>query len=373
MLMNACSDTGSKATGMATELTDNIQLCLGAWFAREKRDLPWRGMRDPYAIWISEVMLQQTQVKTVSTYFTRFLRRFPDVNHLARADLQEVLKQWEGLGYYTRARNLHQSAAIIANQMGGRIPEDWNVFRGLPGVGDYIAAAVMSIAFGKPFAVVDGNVKRVLSRLFGMDDPVNQAASKKNFQHTADELLDRNHPGDHNQALMELGALICTPRNPQCRRCPINHNCRALKEDSVDRYPRRVPRVRTPQQHLVVCLVRKNGRFLIVKRPAEGLLGGMWELPGGPLRPDEESAAACSRLMGQTVGLKITGSESIAVVRHAYSHFRIIMEVFVCDWLQGRVRCHGPADFQWIEPNQIGHFPIHRAVLKAWPTIREHV
>ncbi len=371
--MNACSDTVLKTTGMSAELTDDIQLCLRAWFAREKRDLPWRGMQDPYAIWISEVMLQQTQVKTVSTYFNRFLRRFPDVIRLARADLQEVLKQWEGLGYYTRARNLHQSAAIIVNQVDGRIPADWNVFRGLPGVGDYIASAVMSIAFGKPFAVVDGNVKRVISRLFGMDDPVNQAASKKKFQHTADELLDRNHPGDHNQALMELGALICTPRNPQCRRCPISHHCRALKEDSVDRYPRRVPRVRTPQQHLVVCLVRKNGRFLIVRRPAEGLLGGMWELPGGPVRPDEESAAACSRLMGQTVGLEITGSEPITVVRHAYSHFRIVMEVFVCDWLQGRVRCYGPADFQWIEPNQISHFPIHRAVLKAWPKIREYL
>ncbi|MFZ1983631.1 MAG: A/G-specific adenine glycosylase [Desulfatitalea sp.] len=198
-----------------------IRRTLGAWYDTHRRDLPWRYTRDPYAIWVSEVMLQQTQVKTVTPYFQRFMQRFPDVGRLAQADEQSVLKSWEGLGYYSRARHLHQAAQRVVHEWDGRLPSTWPEIRQLPGIGDYIAAAVLSIAFAQPHAVVDGNVKRVLARLLRMATPINAAAGHQLFQAAADRLLDVQDPGRHNQAMMELGALVCTPQTPLCAQCPL--------------------------------------------------------------------------------------------------------------------------------------------------------
>jgi A/G-specific adenine glycosylase len=197
---------------------------LLSWYDVHRRDLPWRRTREPYRIWVSEVMLQQTQVRTAIPFYRRFLQQFPTPAHLARADEQSVLKCWEGLGYYARARNLHRAAARVAAS-GGRVPDEWDAFRALPGVGNYIAAAVLSIAYGRPHAVVDGNVKRVLARLLALDLPVNAPAALRAFQAEAERLLDRRRPGDYNQALMELGALVCTPRAPDCGGCPQDTQC----------------------------------------------------------------------------------------------------------------------------------------------------
>ena len=342
------------------------------WVRKHLRDLPWRiEPRDPYCVWISEIMLQQTQVTTVIPYFRRFTERFPDVQALAQAPLDDVLKLWEGLGYYARARNLHRAAGMLTAGSRGRIPDRWDDFRALPGVGDYIAAAVLSIAFDRPHAVVDGNVKRVLARLLTMAAPTNQAASHTVFQAEADRLLARRRPADFNQAMMELGALVCTPTSPNCLVCPLTRFCAAHRGGTVARYPRRVASRPVPEVQIAVGVVFKNGRVLITRRPEEGLLGGLWEFPGGKLREDESPAEACVREIKEEVNLDVDIEEPLTQVRHAYSHFRIHMHVFRCRFTAGRVRLNGPADHRWVRIADIDRFAFPRANHKFIPLLKQ--
>jgi len=346
---------------------------LIGWYEQTRRELPWRGTRDPYRIWVSEVMLQQTQVKTVLPYYRRFLGRFPRLRDLAQADLEAVLKAWEGLGYYARARNLHRSARRLLQNGSGRIPDSWEEFRILPGVGDYIAAAVLSIAFNRPHAVVDGNVKRVLARLLASDAPVDAVAFQRIFLAAADRLLDRHRPGDFNQAMMELGALVCTPRHPLCDRCPVRRYCSACGSQSVDRYPRRIGSRAVPEQRIAVGVVCKNGRLLITRRPPEGLLGGLWEFPGGKLHEGESPEAACIREIREETGLVVEVEGRLAQIRHAYSHFRIRMQVFCCRFISGRVRLKGASDHRWIRIQDIERFPFPKANHKFIPLLKQRL
>jgi A/G-specific adenine glycosylase len=342
-----------------------IGRCLAAWYAANRRDLPWRQTTDPYGIWISEVMLQQTQVKSVLPYYQRFIRRFPDVFSLSRADFQTVLKLWQGLGYYSRARNMHKAAGIIVAERDGKFPDDWKGARQLPGIGDYIASAVLSIAFGRPHAVADGNVKRVLGRLLQVERPVNLAASHRLYRDLATRLLDREHPGDHNQAMMELGALVCTPRKPDCPQCPVSKFCRALKSGVTQDYPKRIKRLSLPQRHVAVGVVQKKGRILLVQRSEPGLLGGFWEFPGGAVGLDGEPRSACAEQVKGTVNLDISVELHVATVGHTYTHFKLRMEVYLCRWHAGRVFLRGPSGFKWLFPSQIDGLPLHGAMIKA--------
>jgi A/G-specific adenine glycosylase len=346
-----------------------IREALLAWYGASRRRLPWRLTRDPYRIWVSEVMLQQTQVATAVPYYHRFLKRFPDLETLAQADLQEVLKLWEGLGYYARARNLRRAAALVRAEHGGRVPRSWEGFRRLPGVGDYIAAAVLSIAFEAPHAVVDGNVKRVLARLFAIEDAANSAAAKAVFREAAEGLLERRRPGDFNQAVMELGALVCTPRAPRCASCPLGGFCRAHARGEESAYPRRKAPRKVPEALIAVGVVRRNGRLLITRRRPEGLLGGLWEFPGGKVREGEDPRAACARELLEEVGLKVAVGGRLARVRHAYSHLRIVMEVFWCRAPAGRVRLNGPVDFRWVRAQELARYPFPGANRKFMPLI----
>ncbi len=348
-----------------------IRKALGAWYRRNARRLPWRETGDPYRVWLSEVMLQQTQVKTVLPYYDRFTAAFPDVSHLAAADPQVVLKSWEGLGYYRRAHHLMAAARIIAREHGGRLPERRDAFRALPGVGDYIANAVMSIAFGQPYAVVDGNVKRVLARLWQLETPVNRPSAHNRFQALADRLLDRGDPSGHNQAVMELGALVCTPRQPGCNACPVAACCRARQNEAVDRYPRRDPRAKTPEHILVAGMVYKRGKLLIVRRPDQGLLGGLWEFPGGRRLAGETADAACRRAIRDQTGLAVAVDRPVARVKHAYTHFKINLTVWVCHWQAGRVRLKGAAAFRWVHPRELTAFPLPGAMKKALACLPE--
>ncbi|RJQ73311.1 MAG: A/G-specific adenine glycosylase [Desulfobacteraceae bacterium] len=353
---------------IAADLRSTIRHLLSEWYAQCRRDLPWRRTRDPYAIWISEVMLQQTQVNTATPYFRRFLELFPDVQRLARADEQSVLKAWEGLGYYSRARNLWRAARILDTR-GGQVPAEWQTLRQLPGIGDYIAAAVLSIAFGLPYAVVDGNVKRVLARLLCLDTPVNQAKGHRLFQAAADRFLDRRHPGRHNQAVMELGALICGPHKPLCAQCPLGMCCEALQSRSVDQYPRRAERPKVGQQHWAAGVIVKNGRLLLTQRPATGLLAGMWEFPSVRPGPAEDPGQACLAYIRSALGLSVGLRQRIAGVRHAYTHFKLRLDVYLYAWQSGRIRLDGPADFQWVRPDRIERLPLHGAVHKVLPAL----
>ena len=341
------------------------------WYGANHRDLPWRRSNDPYHIWVSEVMLQQTRVDTVLKYYPQFLKKFPNIKKLARADLQAVLKAWEGMGYYARARNLHRAAKAVVKDGRGEIPKTWQAFHDLPGVGDYIAAAVLSIAFDQPHPVVDGNVKRVLARLHKMRARVNRSGSYSRFKEAAARLLDSRQPGIFNQAIMELGALICKPRNPLCAACPLNRRCRAYQTRQVANFPKRQKAKPTPQYHIAVGVVFKNDRVLITRRKAEGLLGGLWEFPGGKIRDGESAQAACLREIKEEVNLRVDINRHLAQIKHAYTHFKIVMEVFCCHYQSGRVKLKGPIAFRWIGFDEFQNYPFPGANHKFIPLLKQ--
>lgn len=348
-----------------------LRKMLIAWYQKNHRKLPWRETSDPYPIWVSEVMLQQTQVKTVIPYYQNFIRRFPTIKKLAGTNLQEVLKAWEGLGYYARARNLHRAAKIILTRHQGKVPDTHQAIRSLPGVGDYIAAAVLSIAYKQPVAVLDGNVKRVLARVFCIKAPVNASAFHKLFQKSADALLDKNQPDVFNQAMMELGALVCHPKTPQCTLCPLAEYCRAFQEDAVEDYPQRIKPIKTPTHHVAVGVILKKGRMLITQRKPDGLLGGLWEFPGGKINKTERAADACLREIKEETNITAEIIEPIATVKHAYTHFKIVMEVFLCKYRSGRVKLSGPVAHRWIRLNELEKYPFPKANHKFFEALKK--
>ena len=349
----------------------NIQQRLLRWYKRHHRSLPWRQTRDPYHIWVSEIMLQQTQVNTVLPYYRKFLKRFPTLNTLADSDLQSVLKAWEGLGYYARARNFHRAAQIVVKEHAGKIPASWKEIKELPGVGDYIAAAILSLVFDLPHAVVDGNVKRVLARLLQIDAPVNHQPFYTIFKQAADRILNTENPGTHNQALMELGAVICKPRSPDCFQCPLKTYCLAYQNVTVSKYPQRKKRDPIPEFHTAVGVVCRNDRLLITQRSTEGLLGGLWEFPGGKVNPDETPKAACVREIKEETNLTVEIESYLTRVRHAYTHFKVKMDVFCCRYVRGQLKLKGPVDYRWIKLEALDAYPLPRANHKFIPHLRE--
>ncbi len=344
------------------------------WYHANRRELPWRQTRNPYAIWISEIMLQQTRTATVVPYFQKFMGRFPDIHTLAEADLHDILKVWEGMGYYARARNLHRAAREIIRHHGGKIPSSFDQLKKLPGIGDYIAAAVSSIAFRNPCPVVDGNVKRVLSRLFLIDAPVNDSRAYKIFYSYALRFVDRetkDHQGIFNQAVMELGALVCKPRNPGCTRCPVAPHCRAVAENKVDQYPGRLKKARPPEYHVAAAVLKKNGKILITRRKPDGHLGGLWEFPGGKVLKNETPEQACIRELGEEVNLEISVDSFLTRIKHAYTHFRIVMDIFNCSVVSGVLKLNGPVDFRWVTAEQLDLYPFPGADRKFMHLVKK--
>lgn len=347
-----------------------IRRPLLRWFDKTARDLPWRKTRDPYAIWISEIMLQQTRVQAAVPYYERFMRRFPTVRKLAGARIDSVLKLWEGLGYYSRARNLHKAAKAIVSRFDGRLPETREELLSLPGIGAYTAGAVASIAFGRREPLVDGNVTRVLCRVFHIREDPRQIEVQKRLWSIAEGLLPISRPGDFNQALMELGSEVCLPRMPQCDACPLRRACLAHLHKEQATLP--VPRQRKsiPCHTVVVGVIERNGRLLIDKRRSEGLLGGLWEFPGGKKRPDESLEEALRREVLEEIGIGIRVEEPIATVDHAYSHFRIRLHAFRCAYVSGTPRCLGCDDVKWVRPGDLGRYAFPAANKKIIRALR---
>ncbi|MBU2512280.1 A/G-specific adenine glycosylase [bacterium] len=341
------------------------------WFETSQRDMPWRQSENPYYIWISEIMLQQTQVKTVIPYFERFVRRFPSVHDLAASSQQDVLKAWEGLGYYTRARNLHNASKILDQDFRGELPGNVEALKKLPGIGDYTSAAIGSIAFNIPIAAVDGNVMRVLSRLFMIRAPINKPSSKKVFQVLASNLLDHLHPGKFNEAVMELGALLCTPKDFRCDLCPVNEFCMACKNKVVVKYPTSDKRAKIPTHRIAIGVVFNNGQFLITRRSQQGLLGGLWEFPGGKLNPVEKPEIACIREIKEETNLEVAVTGHLTQIKHAYTHFKIIMDIYICKYLSGEVVLSSPVDHRWITFDQIKEYPFPKANHKFFPKLEQ--
>jgi A/G-specific adenine glycosylase len=328
------------------------------WYATHARALPWRGARDPYRVWISEIMLQQTQVDTVIPYYRRWLKRFPTLKALAAAPLRDVLALWEGLGYYSRARNLHRAAQRVLADFGGRLPQTVAELRTLPGIGRYTAGAIASIAFNQDVAVLDGNVKRVLARVFNLVDDVSRPAGEKKLWALADRLIPAGRAGDYNQALMDLGATICAPRNPICARCPVNKQCAAQKVGAQNERPITKKKAAVPHYAVAAGIIRQGGRVLIAQRPAHKLLGGLWEFPGGKREAGETLPECLQRELKEELGITVTVGEQRATLKHAFTHFKITLHVFEAVWVAGQPRAIEVAAFKWVWPNQLKNYPM---------------
>jgi A/G-specific adenine glycosylase len=329
------------------------------WYDKHRRHLPWRETQDPYAVWISEIMLQQTQVQTVLPYYRRFLERFPNVETLARAPFGEVLKVWETLGYYARVRNLHNAAGEIAERFGGRIPDRWEEIIRLPGIGRYTAGAILSIAFGRAVPAVDGNVRRVISRLFGIEESVDDEATRERIEDLVRTLVPKRDPGRFNQALMELGAICCMPKTPACPACPIQDDCRARALGLTQRLPVRREKKTIPHREVVAAVIRKGkGRILIVQRPARGLLGSLWKFPGGILNPGESPEEGLARTVREELGIGIRVGSPLIAVKHSYTHFRITLTAYSCT-----LRDATPAGTQrrWAGTGELEELPFSKA------------
>ncbi|MBN1202634.1 MAG: A/G-specific adenine glycosylase [Anaerolineae bacterium] len=334
---------------------------LIVWFEQHKADLPWRRTKDPYAIWLSEIMLQQTQVTTVIGYYQRFITRFPTVEALATAPLDDVLKLWEGLGYYSRAQNLHRAAQMVVERHGGAFPANQKELLNLPGVGRYTAGAVASLAFGLDEPVLDGNVIRVLTRLFDIDDVVGQTATKNMLWNLVARLLPAGRAGVWNEGLMELGRRICTPTSPDCDACPLADHCAARQLGNQHERPVKLPRSKTPHYDVTAAVIRHaDGRLLIAQRPHDGMLGGLWEFPGGKRQPGESLPDCLRREIREELDIEIAVGEQIGTVRHAYSHFRITLYAYACEYLAGEPQATECADWAWVEPGDLDNyaFPV---------------
>jgi A/G-specific adenine glycosylase len=324
--------------------------------------MPWRGHPDPYAVWVSEIMLQQTRVETATPYFERFTDRFPSVATLAAADLQDVLRLWQGLGYYTRARNLHKAAQLVCERHGGKLPDTAAVLRSLPGIGAYTAAAIASICFGEREPVIDGNVLRVVARVLRVDDDVRGRVARQRIEQWLRPLIaGAPVPGDFNQAMMELGALVCMPKAPSCSACPFAEHCLAHTTGDPADYPVKAPARGIPTRAAVGVVLWRNGRILLARRVGERFLGDLWELPGGFCESGESPAATLARTLPAQTGLTPEAPAARGIVRHVYSHFRLELHVFEARGSVGTLPRGASDRLRWVRPSELGHLPLSNA------------
>jgi len=330
---------------------------LLAWYAVNARTLPWRGHPDPYAVWVSEIMLQQTQVDTVSPYFERWMARFPTLEALAAASEQEVLALWEGLGYYSRARNLWRAARQVW-EAGGQMPRTAADLALLPGVGRYTAAAIASMAFGQNEAALDGNIRRVLARIFNVTLPARSPEGERQLWALAQQHLPPGRAGDYNQALMDLGSQICTPRAPACLVCPLQALCQAAALGLQAERPVMSSRPPVPLWTVTAAVIWRADRVLIARRPSRGLLGGLWEFPGGKLEPGETLPEGLRREIAEELAVEIAVGAELGVYRHAYTHFKVVLHAFACTLVTGEPQPQVASELCWALPAELPDFPM---------------
>ncbi len=333
------------------------------WFRANAADLPWRRVRDPYTVWLSEIMLQQTQVQTVIGYFERFVARFPTIAALAAAPLDDVLKLWEGLGYYSRARNLHRAAQEVMVHWGGELPRTARELQSLPGIGRYTAAAIASLAYGEDVPVLDGNVIRVMTRLYNIAEDITQQSTLNRLWELAAALVPAGEAGPYNEALMELGRVICRPRRPACSRCPLQAHCQAYRAGLQEQRPIRARRAPVPHYNVVAGVISgtAQGRYLIARRRPEGLLGGLWEFPGGKQEDGESRPEALQRELKEELDITVEVGEFLVRVRHAFTHFRITLDAYHCRHVSGEPRALGVADFAWVTLEEMAGYAFGKA------------
>ncbi len=336
------------------------------WYDSNHRKLPFRLTNDPYKIWISEIMLQQTQINTVIPYYNNWVKKYPTLNHVAKAKFSELLKRWEGLGYYARCNNFHKSSKIVLHLYKGVIPQDYKQFIALPGVGEYTAAAVLSIAFDQKIPAIDGNVKRIMSRYLGIKN-----TTPKNYKWIKNKLkswIPSQRPGDFNQAMMDLGSIICRPKKPNCNKCPIKKNCVGYLNNNPEKYPIKLVKKKTPNFTVVVGLIWRKDKFYIQKRDINSMLGGLWEFPGGKISNDESLITALEKKVKNECGSEIKVNEKIGVIKHKYSHFSITMHGFNCK--EKSKIAPFEKEHRWINSKQIDQFAFPKANHKLFSIIK---
>jgi A/G-specific adenine glycosylase len=349
---------------------------LAEWHAAQQRLLPWRnapaGRRDPYMVWVCEIMAQQTRLETVRDYFVRWMARFPTVTALAAAEQQEVLKAWEGLGYYARARNLHEASQYVVAEHGGHVPATRRELLALPGIGEYTAGAILSLAYGQPEPILDGNVKRVFSRLADIAEPIEDPAVINNLWAMARAVVGAAEPGEAgavNEGLMELGATVCTPTTPRCLVCPLNAHCRAAALGTQAARPVRRARKAIPHITVAAGVIWQGepyrSKLLIAQRPAAGMLGGLWEFPGGKLDAEDADLASCLRReIREELGIEIEVGAPLTVVRHTFTHFKMTLHALHARHVAGEPQAIGCADWRWVEVGELESYPFPVADLK---------
>ncbi len=344
-------------------LRDTIRRRLLAWYRRSHRDLPWRKSSDPYRVWLSETMLQQTRVETVVPYYERFLARFPDIESLAASDEEDVLRLWAGLGYYARARNFRRAAQAIVRDHGGALPRAAAALAELPGIGRYTVGALRSIAFKEPEAIVDGNVRRVLARLCAAPH-----LSDGDAWRLAGELVSARDPDQWNQALMELGATVCTPRKPACPTCPVAKVCAALSTGRPEDLPVPARRAKPRTVQALAGVLVRRGRVLLLRRPSRGLLGGLWEIPN----VSDQPAEMLVELVRDRTGLRAEPGEALGAIRHSFSHIDLRLEIVRLEDRGGRLAKRARAEARLCGPDELGDLPLSRLMKKALAVSRLH-
>ena len=350
----------------ATALPGNLAPAILRWYRHSRRPLPWRANRDPYRVWVAEVLLQQTRVAQAVPYFERFVRAFPDVGALARAPAERVLKVWQGAGYYARAHRLHAAAQRLERDWGGRIPNTVAELETLPGVGPYIARAVAAIAFGRPCVAMEANGRRVAARWTREEGDVRDPVVRARLERTLVGVLPRTDPGAFNEAVMELGETLCTPVRPRCPDCPVAFACRAYRElDDPGTIPVRTVRPRRPRVRAAVVVLSDRGRWLVQRRPATGLLPGLWEFPGGHIERGERPEDAARRELREETGLSADRWVRLGTVRHAYSHFSVELHAYAARLQGSRVRGDRGGRRRWVTPSEFRRLPVPKATEKV--------
>lgn len=328
------------------------------WYKTHARPLPWRATRDPYAIWVSEIMAQQTRIETVLPYYERWLEQFPTVQALAEAEENQVLKAWEGLGYYSRARNMQKAARLIVTEYHGQLPRSAAELQKLPGIGPYSAAAIASIAFGEPVLAVDGNVRRVGARLFKIDHPLGSRELDQALREHLQGIIPETVPGDFNQALMELGARVCVAGRPRCSECPLQVDCLALQAGVQTSLPVSPERPTVPHYLVTAAVIEEHGKVLLAKRPEQGLLGGMWEYPGGKLEEGETHAQGLQREIMEELGADIEVGKQVGKFQHAYTHFKVTLFAYRCRVTSGILQALVAQEIQWVAISDLEQYPM---------------
>lgn len=332
------------------------------WYFIHRRELPWRESRDPYAIWVSEIMLQQTRVGTVIPYYRRFMDRFPTVCDLANASLDDLMKLWEGLGYYRRAVHMHKAAKTVCFEQDGQFPATAAGLQKLTGIGTYTSAAIASIAYGEPVAAVDGNVYRVMARFYGLESDLRKTETQREIHTLAQKALSKADPGSFNQSLMDLGSEICTPSSPSCTSCPLSSDCIAFHQTKTDTIPYKSPAKKSPHHVIGVGVIRSDeGTYLIAKRPLNGMLGGLWEFPGGKKESGESIRECVVRELREELGTDVITLNKLAEIDHAYSHFTITMHAYLCEIRSGIPEKRHHDELRWVTPAEMELFSFPKA------------